>query len=89
MLPSVAPSNRIGSCPGPAQYPKVQRAVASVVENPLSMLLSPGDMGVSECQDREWGGGQRGGGGKGSFGPSRDVHGERPDVRASSVYDTG
>lgn len=41
MLPSVRPSKRIGSSPGPEEYANVQRAVARVVENPLRRVLRP------------------------------------------------
>ena len=41
ILPSVLPSKRIGSAPGPELYAKVHNAVASLVENPWSMVLRP------------------------------------------------
>lgn len=39
--PSVLPSKRIGSVPGPALYANVQSAYASLVGNPSNNVLKP------------------------------------------------
>ena len=41
MRPSVFPSNRTGSKPGPSQYANVQMAVAPLSSKPVNRRLSP------------------------------------------------
>jgi hypothetical protein len=48
ILPSVRPSKRIGSVPGPALYAKVQSAHAARVGKPSSMRLRPELSQISE-----------------------------------------
>jgi hypothetical protein len=51
ILPSVRPSKRIGSVPGPALYAKVQSAHAARVGKPSSMRLRPELSQISPIPD--------------------------------------
>lgn len=41
IVPSVKPSNKTGSDPGPPEYAKIQRAVALLFSKPSSILFRP------------------------------------------------
>jgi len=51
IVPSVLPSNRTGSIPGPGQYANVQTAVAPRVLNPSSSRFKPRGVANKQKED--------------------------------------